>query len=111
VGSAEAARRVVACPCCQWRYTIGTGEWYQHECAGPRMAPHRWLEAWCLLDRPTNGVKAAPRDGACGKCPRHCRCSSRQRNNLPAVAKGESVQQFVARLLNSKTRLPHKNDE
>lgn len=85
----------LACPCCGWEYEMGSGVWWLHDCSGRgRGKPEQWSAQWCRLDDP----KAAPRDGACGKCPKHCECASRNPNNLPKMEPNEGIQQFIFRM-------------
>lgn len=69
---------------------------------------HRWQARWCHLEHPG----AEPRVDACGKCPVHCQCPKRQRNDLPQPAEGEDVKAFVTRLARtSRDRWsPHKSE-
>ena len=103
----------MTCPCCGWEYTIGRGDWQHHNCSGFGRGPsHDWYQQWCHLDASVNGVKAKPRDGACGKCLLHCRCASRQRNNLPHMEPNEGIQQFIFRMQNARVRewSPHNSE-
>lgn len=77
---------------------MGRGLWKDHACAGGNTPSHVWHAQWCHLEKPD----AEPREGACGKCARHCQCQSRVRNDLPTLLENETVQQFTERLMNSK---------
>lgn len=103
---------ILTCPCCGWSYTKGTGEWWSHDCAGRgRGTSHLWHQAYCHLAVPG----ATPREGACGKCPKHCTCASRNKNNLPKMEPNEGIQQFIQRMRTSTARTsrewsPHNSE-